>query len=68
MVRYAIAMLRVVGDVDPALVARLEPVATLETLEQVLRWGGEIVDVIVQDEYTHDVVVCEIAFLVFDTT
>jgi hypothetical protein len=41
-----------------------------KTLEDVLRWGGDVVEVIVQDEYTHDVVVRgpEAGFLVFDTT
>ncbi|HUS33502.1 MAG TPA: hypothetical protein VMZ53_33600 [Kofleriaceae bacterium] len=45
----------------------------LRTLEDVLAWcrahGGNIVDVIVQDEFTHDVIVEEPGgFLVFDTT
>jgi hypothetical protein len=46
----------------------------LRTLEHVLGWcratGGDIVDVIVQDEFTHDVIVRERAgtYLVFDTT
>ena len=45
----------------------------LKTLEDVLIWcravGGNIIDVIVQDEFTHDVIVQEPArFLVFDTT
>jgi hypothetical protein len=41
-----------------------------KSLEDVLRLGGEIVDVVVQDEYTHDVVVRgrQSGFLVFDTT
>ncbi len=39
------------------------------TLEEVLRAGGLPVDVIVQDEYTHDVVVPDgERFLVYDTT
>jgi hypothetical protein len=61
-------LLRVVGAVMPDLVARLEIVTKLETLEDVLHWGGDIADVIVQDEYTHDVVLRHPAFLVFDTT
>jgi hypothetical protein len=48
----------------------------LETLEDVLAWGFaqrppyEVVEVIVQDEFTHDVVVRAAAptFYVFDTT
>jgi hypothetical protein len=45
----------------------------LRTLEDVLGWcratGGNIVDVVVQDEFTHDVIVEEPqGFLVFDTT
>jgi hypothetical protein len=46
---------------------------TLKTLEEVLRWahalGHCLVEVVTQDEYTHDVVVAAGArFLVFDTT
>ena len=47
----------------------------LDTLEQVLAWGFaqrpivELVEVIVQDEFTHDVVMARApAFYVFDTT
>ena len=48
----------------------------LDTLEQILRAGYDIVEIIVQDEYTHDVVTTRTAapasgapgFLVFDTT
>ena len=45
----------------------------LKTLEDVLVWcranRANIVDVVVQDEFTHDVIVQEAAgFLVFDTT
>ena len=47
----------------------------LKTLEDVLVWGrahgGEIIDVVVQDEFTHDVIVRTAdprRFLVFDTT
>ena len=45
----------------------------LRTLEDVLVWcratGGNVVDVIVQDEFTHDVIVAQPhRFLVFDTT
>jgi hypothetical protein len=48
----------------------------LETLGQVLRWTlarsprGEFVNVVVQDEYTHDVIVRvdDQTYAVFDTT
>ena len=50
------------------MVATLAPAANLDTLEQILRWGAAIVEVIVQDEYTHDVVCSGSAFLLFDKT
>ena len=46
----------------------------LRTLEELLLWcrahGAELVDVIVQDEFTHDVLVREAAgsYLCFDST
>jgi hypothetical protein len=45
----------------------------LATLEQVLAWTfaqrGELVEVIVQDEYSHDVIVhARAGYVVFDTT
>lgn len=40
-----------------------------QTLEDLLRSGADIVEVVVQDEYTHDVVVkARDGFLVYDTT
>ena len=47
--------------------------ASFKTLEDVLAWahatGAQILDVIVQDEYTHDVLVQTASgYLVFDTT
>ena len=61
--------LRAVGAAvaTPALDAQ---VAGLATLEDVIRRPGfALVDVIVQDEYTHDVIVATGgAYLVFDTT
>lgn len=58
--------LRTVGAIDPAPWRAL---ARFDTLEDVVRWGGAIVDVIVQDEYTHDVICAAGAgFAVFDTT
>jgi hypothetical protein len=60
----------------PALIARVTPVVWLDTLEDVVRFGfaqrpaWQLTDVIVQDEFTHDVIVegPAPAFLVFDTT
>jgi hypothetical protein len=58
------------------LAALSQAVARLATLQDVLRWGFahrpalEILDVIVQDEYSHDVVMTggHGLYLVFDTT
>jgi len=57
------------------VVARLEPAAHLETLEDIIHWGIaqvpalDVIDVIVQDEYNHDAIVRgSDAYLVFDTT
>jgi hypothetical protein len=46
---------------------------SLRTLEEVMRWGfasgHTLVEVVTQDEFTHDVVFsCAPLFLVFDTT
>jgi len=69
--------LRIVGTgVSPDAIARAGAAARLATLEDLLQFGfaqrppWELVDVIVQDEFTHDVVVRgpAAAFLVFDTT
>ncbi|HEU0035644.1 MAG TPA: hypothetical protein VFQ53_33765 [Kofleriaceae bacterium] len=63
--------LRVVGAIAPSTIDKLALAGRLETLEDVLRWGGDVVEVVVQDEYTHDVIVTHAtapAFLVFDTT
>ena len=44
-------------------------VPALATLEDVLAWCRDVVEVIVQDEFTHDVIVQRPAgFVVFDTT
>jgi hypothetical protein len=64
------------GGATAELAARAAPAARLDTLEDLLRLGfaqrpaWELIDVIVQDEFTHDVIVCgpAPAFLVFDTT
>jgi hypothetical protein len=61
--------LRTCGDVSPQRVAPLAWVAQLETLEDVLHRGLAIVEVVVQDEYTHDVVAhAGELYLVFDST
>jgi hypothetical protein len=62
--------LRPVGAVAPDTLAVFAAAVRLDTLEDILRWGGHVLDVIVQDEYTHDVIVTRGAagFLVFDTT
>jgi len=66
--------LRVVGSLSPDAFARLAGADRAETLEDVLAWcvthASDIVDVIVQDEFTHDVVVRgpAPAYLCFDTT
>ena len=59
--------LRAVGAVD---LAQWHVVAPFETLEDVVRWGGAaIVDIVAQDEYTHDVIAAAGAgFVIFDTT
>ncbi len=61
--------LRTCGGLSPLRVAPLAWVTQLETLEDVLRRGLVIADIVVQDEYTHDIVahVGEL-FLVFDST
>lgn len=66
--------MRVVGALPPAIVDALLVFERAATLEDVLAWaharGGELVEVIVQDEFTHDVIVraAPPAFLAFDTT
>jgi hypothetical protein len=62
--------LRAVGEVSEKTCAGLAAATRLDTLEDVLRWGADVLDVIVQDEYTHDVVTRDPTgvILVFDTT
>jgi hypothetical protein len=67
--------LRVVGAIAPELVARVGSATQLDTLEDVLHWGYaqqppcDVLQVIVQDEFTHDVIVrVPSAYLCFDTT
>jgi hypothetical protein len=59
--------LRAVGAAD---LAQWHAVAAFQTLEDIVRWrGGAIVDIVVQDEYTHDVIAAAGGgFVVFDTT
>lgn len=56
--------------------ALLKVVGRFRLLEDLLRWGaaqsppGRVVDVVVQDEYTHDVIFTldNQSYLVFDST
>ncbi|MDR3635228.1 MAG: hypothetical protein P4L84_15595 [Isosphaeraceae bacterium] len=58
------------------LLESLESLESLGSLGQVIRWAlvqtpqAEFADVVIQDEYTHDVVVriAPLAYAVFDTT
>jgi hypothetical protein len=64
---------RVVGAVAPSALSALAWIVEVETLEDVLGRDLSIVEVIVQDEYTHDVVTRhethpEDVHVVFDTT
>jgi len=62
---------RLVGAIGAELARQLAIIERFHTLEDVVHWsGGEIIDVIVQDEYTHDVIARgpQAAFVVFDTT
>ena len=61
--------LRVVGELSSEVLARVASARQVATLADALRLG-DIAEVIVQDEYTHDVVVraASAAYLVFDTT
>lgn len=60
---------RSVGAVGPEVISPLGWLARLDTLEDVLRRGLTILDVVVQDEYTHDVVTRHgPVHVVFDTT
>ena len=66
-------MSRTLRSVAGASTDGLASAERLDTLEDVLAWtlprGAELLDVIVQDEYTHDVIVrAGTVHLVFDTT
>lgn len=61
--------LRSVGVIDAATLARLAPATGFDALEDVLRWTHDLVEIVVQDEFTHDVVMrATPAYLCFDTT
>jgi hypothetical protein len=62
--------MRIVGTVPEDVLARVAAAGLCATLAEVLMRVGDIVDVVVQDEYTHDVIVRgpAPAFLCFDTT
>ncbi len=67
--RYDQGMSRQVRSVGDVRVGDLAWAGLLDTLEDVLHRGLHVVDVVVQDEYTHDVITSHgDAFLVFDTT
>ena len=75
--RYAESMIEVREGVAPAQLEGLAAmIARQQTLEDVVRWGlahtppRMIVRVVVQDEYTHDVVLhyADGVYLVYDTT
>jgi hypothetical protein len=70
-------MIEVMGEVSPEAVAFLEPVVTRQrSLEEVTRWAlfqkpALVIErIVVQDEYTHDVVlrVKDRVYLVYDST
>lgn len=65
--------LRTVGVIDARVVNAASAATSFDTLEDVVRWPlGMIAGVVIQDEYTHDVIVRitshDHAHLVFDTT
>jgi hypothetical protein len=61
--------LRPIGVIDAATLARLAPATTFDTLEELLAWNHDLVEIVVQDEFTHDVVMrATPAYLCFDTT
>jgi hypothetical protein len=62
--------LRIVGAVAKKALAEVALAAGFSTLEDVVRWRAAVlVDVIVQDEFTHDVVVrAADVYVCFDTT
>jgi hypothetical protein len=76
-VRYDPGMIEPIANLPPATLSAIETVvARHKTLEDVVRWGlarkpPRLVErVVVQDEYTHDVVLpyTDGVYLVYDTT
>ena len=64
---------RLLGAIDPAVAARVAAAVddgALASLGDLPRAGLEVVEVVTQDEYTHDVVTrgWGAAYLCFDTT
>jgi hypothetical protein len=61
--------MRVVGSIEPAELVKVAGVSRLASLEELVRSNAAVIDVIVQDEYTHDVVaICNGVVIVLDTT
>ena len=61
--------LRTIGVIDAATLARVASATSFDTLEELLAWNHDLVEIVVQDEYTHDVVMrATPAYLCFDTT
>ncbi len=66
--------LRLTAEIAPERVALVAAASRLGTLEDVLAYGlarqWDVVEVVVQDEYTHDVIIAtpHAIVLVFDTT
>ncbi len=59
--------LRAIGEVGE--LARFAPATSFDSLEDLLAWMHDLVEIVVQDEFTHDVVMrVAPAYLVFDTT
>lgn len=67
----------VFGQVDPRVLETIEVLTSSQrTMEDVVRWGLAmrppklVTQVVVQDEYTHDVVIpfSDEVYLVYDTT
>lgn len=61
--------LRAIGSVDEETLGRLAPATQFDSLEDLLAWTHDLVEIVVQDEFTHDVVMrIAASYLAFDTT
>lgn len=65
--------MRIIGEPTPLPDSSVRRISSMRSLEQVTTWalrGGSDIDVVAQDEYSHDVLVMCGArtVLVFDTT